>query len=264
MAPFLKPYQSIAIQDNGEPLLPIPTHRLRLRIPHPYEQLGAPYGDRSPFYLRSGVLGRLLQAQDYLDTESRPAHLQGESLYLEIFDAYRPVAVQQFMVDHTFQTLAQEQGLTPTELTEAQRDRLQEQVHQFWAVPSVDPALPPPHSTGAAVDLTIVNAAGIPLDMGSPIDECSPRSYPDYFATASNETDRCFHENRLLLRRIMTAVGFVNHPKEWWHFSYGDQLWAWLQRESLLQSGEHQTLEETTIERDGLEQGVKAYYGGSV
>ena len=20
---------------------------------------------------------------------------------------------------------------------------------------------------------------------------------------------------------------FVQHPNEWWHFSYGDQLWAW-------------------------------------
>lgn len=235
MTAFLKPYQSIAIQDNGEPLLPIPTDRLRLRIPHPYQSLGAPYGDRSPFYLRSGVLDRLLNAQAYLDREPRPAHLQGESLYLEIFDAYRPVAVQQFMVDHTFQTLVQEQGLIASDLTTSQRDNLQEQVHQFWAVPSPDPALPPPHSTGGAVDLTIVNAAGLPLDMGSPIDECSPRSYPDYFATAANDTERCYHHNRLLLRRVMTQAGFGNHPKEWWHFSYGDQLWAWLQTEQIQQ-----------------------------
>jgi len=26
---------------------------------------------------------------------------------------------------------------------------------------------------------------------------------------------------------IMTKFGFTQHPNEWWHFSYGDQLWAW-------------------------------------
>jgi D-alanyl-D-alanine dipeptidase len=26
----------------------------------------------------------------------------------------------------------------------------------------------------------------------------------------------------------MTAAGFRRHPQEWWHFSLGDQLWAWL------------------------------------
>ena len=26
---------------------------------------------------------------------------------------------------------------------------------------------------------------------------------------------------------VMLKAGFVQHPNEWWHFSYGDQLWAW-------------------------------------
>jgi D-alanyl-D-alanine dipeptidase len=25
----------------------------------------------------------------------------------------------------------------------------------------------------------------------------------------------------------MASAGFVQHPNEWWHFSWGDQLWAW-------------------------------------
>lgn len=24
----------------------------------------------------------------------------------------------------------------------------------------------------------------------------------------------------------MTEEGFVNYPAEWWHFSYGDKMWA--------------------------------------
>jgi D-alanyl-D-alanine dipeptidase len=25
----------------------------------------------------------------------------------------------------------------------------------------------------------------------------------------------------------MEVAGFAQHPNEWWHFSHGDQLWAW-------------------------------------
>jgi len=28
-------------------------------------------------------------------------------------------------------------------------------------------------------------------------------------------------------KKIKTKFGFAQHPNEWWHFSYGDQLWAW-------------------------------------
>jgi D-alanyl-D-alanine dipeptidase len=30
----------------------------------------------------------------------------------------------------------------------------------------------------------------------------------------------------------MAAAGFARHPNEWWHFSLGDQLWAWSQGEA--------------------------------
>jgi D-alanyl-D-alanine dipeptidase len=26
----------------------------------------------------------------------------------------------------------------------------------------------------------------------------------------------------------MATAGFKRHLNEWWHFSYGDQIWAWL------------------------------------
>lgn len=33
-------------------------------------------------------------------------------------------------------------------------------------------------------------------------------------------------ERRRLLCKVMNKEGFANYPGEWWHFSYGDQLWA--------------------------------------
>ena len=44
-----------------------------------------------------------------------------------------------------------------------------------------------------------------------------------------------YHKNRQILWQVMTKAGFRRHPQEWWHFSYGDQLWAWLENQSNLE-----------------------------
>jgi D-alanyl-D-alanine dipeptidase len=75
---------------------------------------------------------------------------------------------------------------------------------------------------------------GHEVDMGSPIDENSDRSLPDYFASATDKATQQAHTNRVLLDGIMSAVGFHRTRDEWWHFSRGDQMWAWYQREKNL------------------------------
>ncbi|MEL6938883.1 MAG: M15 family metallopeptidase [Cyanobacteria bacterium J06598_1] len=215
----MKPYQKVPIQDCGEALMPIPLEQFSVVSPHPYQSLGAPYGDRTPYFLRQGVLTQLIQAQKFLQTKA-------PGWQLEIFDAYRPIPVQQFMVDHTLAQLAEAEGLKINELTAAERSRLHTQVITFWAVPSPNPATPPPHSTGAAIDLTLCDAQGTPVDMGSPIDEISPRSYPNHFASDPSPHAKSAHRHRSLLTEVMVGAGFRQHPNEWWHFSLGDQLWA--------------------------------------
>jgi D-alanyl-D-alanine dipeptidase len=216
-----KPYHAIAIHDNGEPLVPIPPEIARVD-PHPYVALGAPYGDRSPFWLRSGVVARLLAAQTQIEVAYPGWRIQ-------IFDAYRPVAVQAFMVEQALGEVARDRGIDLAQFAEdaPERAELRAIVAQFWAPPSLDPATPPPHSTGAALDITLVDAAGHPLDLGSPIDECSARSHPDHFADAANPTEQRYHTHRQTLATAMRSAGFAQHPNEWWHFSWGDQLWAW-------------------------------------
>lgn len=219
-----KPYHDISIVDCGEPLVPIPLDLFAVESPHPYQKLGAPYRDKSPFFLRQGVVKSLITAQNYLQQ-----HYQGWSL--KIFDAYRPIAVQQFMVNYTFSQVVRTEGLNPQELTEQQRQTILEKVYQFWAVPSNDLTTPPPHSTGSAVDVTLVDESNLTVDMGSDIDELSRRSYPDFFANSTNPIERQYNEYRQLLSRVMNHAGFERHPYEWWHYSLGDQMWAWLQNQ---------------------------------
>ncbi len=216
----MKPYHQIPIEECGEPLVSIPLEKFAVEMPHPYLQLGAEYGERSPYSLREGVVEALLKAQ-YLLNQQYP------QWKLKIYDAYRPVGVQQFMVDYTFNSLLKKHNLNLSKISPQKRQDLWQQVYQLWAAPSLDLATPPPHSTGGAIDLTIADEMGNSLDLGGEIDELSERSHPDYYARHRSLAHQQYHYYRQLLNEVMIEAGFCRHPGEWWHFSLGDQMWAW-------------------------------------
>lgn len=223
----MKPYQTILIVECNEPLVTIPDDRFILENPPAYVKLGADYRGKSPYYLREGVLNRLIQAREKL------AEIQPQ-WRIKIFDAYRPVWVQQFMVDYTFNSICLNRTLDVNLLTAEEKASIYEEVYQIWAIPSDNPLTPPPHSTGSAIDLTLVDENGKEVDMGGDIDELSARSNPDYYKDSTNSQAKIFHQNREILLEIMTYGGFRRHQGEWWHFSYGDQMWAWLQNSDMI------------------------------
>ena len=214
----MRPWSLIPIAECGEPMQELPPALLRME-PHPYMALGAAYGaSGTPFQLRLGVVQRLLDAQQQL-VEHDP------SLRLSIFDAWRPIAVQAFMVDHSIAELCLERGV---EVRSGDPfDQVVADVGRFWAAPSRDPMTPPPHSTGAAVDLTLSSSDGTPLAMGGEIDAIGTVSEPQHYAGRDDSNARRWHQRRQLLAEVMEAAGFAQHPNEWWHYSFGDQLWAW-------------------------------------
>ena len=76
-----------------------------------------------------------------------------------------------------------------------------------------DPAKGSPHSRGVAVDLTLIDGTGTPLDMGTAFDAFTPLSHhgrPDIPLQAQ--------KNRLLLMGIMTTAGWDFYRNEWWHY----------------------------------------------
>ena len=213
-----KPWLTVPIRDCGEPLLALPRGIPRVS-PHPYASLGAPYPPGcDPYRLRWSVLLRLERARKAL----RRMHQHWD---LTVFDAWRPIPVQSFMVEHACRTTLEQWLPDGQSATVAIHQEVRERVAQFWAQPSTDPRTPPPHSTGGAIDLTIAGEDGEPLEMGSAIDALGPESRPDYFGDAPEQAT--IHHARLSLRQAMLSAGFAPHPLEWWHFSYGDQHWAW-------------------------------------
>lgn len=88
----------------------------------------------------------------------------------------------------------------------------------------VSPIAVAPHVAAAAVDLTLVDGSGAELDLGTPIDATPEQSGGRcYFAA---DVGREARAHRDLLARVLTRVGLVNYPTEWWHWSFGDRYWA--------------------------------------
>ena len=80
-----------------------------------------------------------------------------------------------------------------------------------------DPRRGSPHSRGVAVDLTLVDAAGHELKMGTPFDDFTAASHQGSLAV-SVEAQR----NRALLLGLMTAAGWDFYRNEWWHYQIFD------------------------------------------
>jgi len=158
------------------------------------------------------------------------AQLATADLELFVFDAWRPQAVQAYFHDRW---LPAELRRRKPNLTDEQ---LAAEVQNYWAAPSTGRDAPSPHSTGGAVDLTIRWCDGDQLWMGSLFDDASPLAHTDRFEAEispdafsfSNEEARA---NRRLLYWLMVDAGFASNPSEWWHFSFGDQMWAKLRNE---------------------------------
>jgi D-alanyl-D-alanine dipeptidase len=70
------------------------------------------------------------------------------------------------------------------------------------------------HSRGSTIDLTLAQDDGRELDMGTPFDFFSPKSW-----TADASVGAAAHANRMLLAAAMRRRGFRGYDKEWWHFT---------------------------------------------
>jgi zinc D-Ala-D-Ala dipeptidase len=167
-------------------------------------------------WIRESV-GARLQAIDQ--------RLRADGVCLHLFDAWRPRAVQAYFYETW---MPQElRARWPTWSEEA----IRAEASRYWATPTVDPLSPAPHSTGGAVDLTLAWADdGEHLFMGGLFDDPTAISHLDRLERAYDDAGSYSMEearaNRRLLYWAMTEGGFACFADEWWHYSWGDQMWA--------------------------------------
>jgi D-alanyl-D-alanine dipeptidase len=129
--------------------------------------------------LRRPVAERLARVQ---------TRLAARGFGLAVFDCYRPLAVQRKF---------------------------------FSLVPDpryvADPKRGSRHNRGAAVDVTLVDASGTELDLGTPFDDFTPRAHRN----ARDLPDEV-RRRRAILDAAMAAENFTGMPTEWWHFDASD------------------------------------------
>lgn len=154
-------------------------------------------------HLRSGVLERLLHAQSRLPRGLRLLFVEG----------YRPPSLQREYFD---EYAGQLRALHPA--------WSEEEVHSA-ASRYVSPPAIAPHSAGAAVDLTLADADGRELDLGTRMNADPEESEGACYTHAVNISEEA-RANREVLGAVLTAAGLVNYPTEWWHWSFGDRYWA--------------------------------------
>ena len=75
------------------------------------------------------------------------------------------------------------------------------------------------HNRGGAVDITLVEANGIDLDMGTTFDFFGIEASHNY-QNLSQE----IKSNRALLKTIMIQNGFISLDSEWWHYNLKSAL----------------------------------------
>lgn len=178
---------------SGRPRADVPPPAENARLPaiqHPAIDIDLRYATADnisgrPIYTRAAALLH----PDAHTALMRAADLaQAQRLRLIVYDAYRPRAAQQ-------------------RLWEALPDPT------FVA----DPAQGSAHSRGVAVDLTLGDAQGHPLEMGTGFDAMVPQSYH-----ARTDISVKAQRNRAMLLGIMTAAGWMYQPHEWWHYHLPD------------------------------------------
>ena len=195
------------VSESREPIVNITEVHPRIFSKSMYFEQGIP-NSLQAIYLRKTVFEKLIEALNLLPKE------YGFILY----DGYRPLQVQQ----HLFQLFSEEIKNNNPNYSE---EEILEATLKFVALPSVEPYKTSPHITGGAIDLTLGDLEGNPLDLGNAFDEMSEKSATCYYEQHPGENEEAL-KNRRLLYNALTAAGFTNYSEEWWHFDYGNVTWA--------------------------------------
>lgn len=160
--------------------------------------------------IRSYVYDLLLKAKTLLPT----------GVHFMVYEAYRPLSAQ---------IKLWEDAIAKVKVLHPEWD---EHCEEFISECNIFAANPykqgSGHQTGGALDITLVNDNGEELEMGCKIRDISPLT-----ETETKGLPKGAKKNRRMLKRALTAVGFVNYPAEWWHYSFGERLWAKLKGSKL-------------------------------
>ena len=160
-------------------------------------------------YKRETLLRRTVAEKLAEAAESLPA-----GFTLAVTEGWRPPHIQKRMYLGSWNRFRERHP----DFSEAALRRL---VNRFTAPPHAK--VPPPHTTGGALDVWLGDETGKILNHIAPYEVGDSRAYPSMAKRLSPEALR----HRQILSEAILPTGITNYPSEYWHWTYGDQGWAY-------------------------------------
>jgi len=159
-------------------------------------------GIEKPVYIRTSVYEKLCTLDNWI---------KKDNYKIKLFDAYRSLDKQkEFWKDTIEETKQNNPNLSEEEIIRKTSLKLANPTNGIGG-----------HQTGGAIDITLVDENNEELDMGSKYLEHIAQTY-----TNCKDLSDIQKKNREYLLEKMKKLDFVNFPTEWWHYCYGDRMWA--------------------------------------
>ena len=201
----------IAIHDNQEPFVDLTKQTAIVYGSSPEIPNNTDYT-----YLRKTVYEKLKEANSNLP----------KGMHLCLYEGYRSLNLQKKIFDEQYQNVkSRHSDWTLTDIFN-ETTKLVSPVINLDGSHNI-----PPHSTGGAIDVYLIDDNGNPLDMGiHPKDWMQDK---DGLLSLTNSTSisSIAKANRRIMSDALHVVGFVNYPTEYWHWSYGDRYWAFVNKQ---------------------------------
>jgi len=182
-------------------------------------------------FMRASVYKRLIKAEGMLP----------KGLHLCIYEAYRSLDLQ----NHLFQTHFHHLQKTYPQWSSNKIFHLTTTLVSPVTNPDGSQNIPP-HSTGGAIDIYLIDDHNVPLDMGIHPKDWMQDKDGRLSKTKSIYISKKAQHLREILTQVLSAQGFVNYPYEYWHWSYGDRYWAYIKRQPHAVYGPLQSLGSKT------------------
>lgn len=218
----VKGWKEVDINDNNEELVSVKNRHDRITVfPHYYN--AEIIGSIDDILVRESVSDMLISALEYLP----------ENWRFIVYDGYRPYEVQLSLYNNHFNILKNKHKELP-------EHEIKSMTEIYVSYPSTKYSCPSPHLTGGSVDLSIIDESNNTVSMGSDFDQFSGRSCTNFFEKKLlkdgdlSEAEYVFLYNRRILFHALTSVGFSNYSEEWWHFDYGNQFWAVVEKKTAI------------------------------
>ena len=200
----------VPINDNHEPLVNLSHQTVIAYGPSPEIPNNTNY-----IFLRKTVYQKLKKANERLP----------HGMHICLYEGYRSLKLQQKIFQQQYKNVKRRHpDWSPDQIFD-ETTKLVSPVFNKDGSENI-----PPHSTGGAIDVYLIDDQGKALDMGIHPKDWMKDKDGMLSLTDSKVISIQAQNNRRIMSKVLTSVGFINYPTEYWHWSYGDRYWAFMMK----------------------------------